>query len=99
LPEYRSVIAPKKTCECPCHYVVGHIISPTANDTRETVFNGYFCFLFRTELEDTFLSKKSAESISSFTAKQEAVKSIGENSCICQWEERKHMSCLKLKKL
>lgn len=95
MPKQRSVIAPKKTCECPCRYVVGNIIPTATNDTKEAVINGYFCFLFRTELEDTFLSKDSAENISSSTAKQEAVKSIREDSRIGKWEERKHMSCLK----
>lgn len=48
------------------------------------MFNGYFCFLFRTEP----LSKGSAVNISSTTAKQEDVKAIGEDSRICKWEER-----------
>lgn len=84
MPKQRSVIAPKKTGECPCHYVVGNIIPTATNDTKEAVFKGYFCFLFRTEP----LSKGSAENISSTTAKQEDVKAIGEDSRICKWEER-----------
>lgn len=96
LAKQPSVLAPKKTCECPCHYIVGSIIPIATSDIKEAVFNGYFCFLFRTELDGTFLSKSSAENISSSTAKQEeAVKSIDEDSCICKCEERKHISCLK----
>lgn len=95
MPNQRCVIAPRKTCECLYYYVVGNTI-PTATDhTKERAFNGYSWFLFRTELEETFLSRSSAENISSSRAKQEADKSLGEDSHLCKWEERKHMSCLK----
>lgn len=59
------------------------------------MFNGHSWFLFRMELEEAFLSKGSAENISSSRAKQEANKSLGEDSHICKWEERENMSCLK----
>lgn len=77
MPKQRNVMAPKKTCECPCPYVVGNVIPTAMNGSKEEVFNGYFCFLFRAEPEDTFLPKGNAQNISSSTAKREAVKSIG----------------------